>query len=165
MFVLPMSKAACTRIYQLYCNQYFKVFSCLYATIILSESQILQNPLASFSKLSFPFHDCLVTFTFHILQHFIIVLWLNRSGWWHPCSWVSKNDLDIGRWGGVGGCGWGARDARPPSPNSFIFMQFSAKNLQNNRLAHPLWELSPPSGKSWIRHCSRWMTSDNFEQY
>ena len=31
-------------------------------------------------------------------------------------------------------------------PNSFIFMQFSAKNLQNNRLAHPLWELAPPHG-------------------
>ena len=24
-------------------------------------------------------------------------------------------------------------------PNSFISMQFSAKNLQNNRLAHPFW--------------------------
>ena len=45
----------------------------------------------------------------------------------------------------------GSRDA-PPGPNSFIFMQFSAKNLQNNRLAHPLWELAQPSGKSWIRH-------------
>ena len=33
----------------------------------------------------------------------------------------------------------------PQGPNSFIFMQFSAKNLQNNRLAYPLWELvSPP---------------------
>ena len=27
---------------------------------------------------------------------------------------------------------------------SFIFMQFSAKKLQNNRLAHPFWELAPP---------------------
>ena len=32
----------------------------------------------------------------------------------------------------------------PGGPNSFIFMQFSAKN----RLAHPLWELvSPPLRK------------------
>ena len=29
----------------------------------------------------------------------------------------------------------------PHGPNSFIFMQFLAKNLQNNRLAHPLWKL------------------------
>ena len=44
------------------------------------------------------------------------------------------------------------RGARAPptsgGPNSFIFMQFSAKK----RLAHPLWQLVPPSGKSWIRH-------------
>ena len=49
----------------------------------------------------------------------------------------------------------GAQGMRAPfsGPNSFIFMQFSEKNLQN-RLAHPLWELAPPpSGKSWIRHC------------
>ena len=38
-------------------------------------------------------------------------------------------------------------------PNSFIFMQFSAHNLQNNRLAHILWKLVPHSGKSWISHC------------
>ena len=38
----------------------------------------------------------------------------------------------------------GARDARPRVPNSFIFMQFSAKK----RLAHPLLKLAPPSGKS-----------------
>ena len=35
--------------------------------------------------------------------------------------------------------------------HSLIFMQFSAKKLQNNRLAHPLWELAPISGKSLIR--------------
>ena len=49
----------------------------------------------------------------------------------------------------------GAQGMRTPfsGPNSFIFMQFSEKNLQN-RLAHILWELAPPpSGKSWIRHC------------
>ena len=38
---------------------------------------------------------------------------------------------------------------RPRCPNYFIFMQYSAKILQNNRLAHQLWEF-PPSGKSWI---------------
>ena len=32
-------------------------------------------------------------------------------------------------------------------PNSFIFMQFSAKNLQNNGLSHPLSELAPPLSK------------------
>ena len=32
----------------------------------------------------------------------------------------------------------------PRVPNSFILMQFSAKNLQNDRLAHPFWELAPP---------------------
>ena len=48
----------------------------------------------------------------------------------------------------------GVRDACLPwDPNSFIFMQFSEKKLQNNRLAHPLWELASPSRKSWIRHC------------
>ena len=34
-------------------------------------------------------------------------------------------------------------DARPRGPNSFIFMQFSVKNLQNNLnlgMAHPPWE-------------------------
>ena len=29
-------------------------------------------------------------------------------------------------------------------PNSFISMQLSVKNLQNNRLAHPLWDLASP---------------------
>ena len=28
-------------------------------------------------------------------------------------------------------------------PNSFILMQFLAKLLQNNRLAHPPWKLAP----------------------
>ena len=32
----------------------------------------------------------------------------------------------------IGGSKGGARDARPPGPNSFIFMQFSAKKLKNN---------------------------------
>ena len=49
--------------------------------------------------------------------------------------------------GGRQGCG------PHGGPNSFIFMQFLAKK---NRLAHPLWELTPPPPpwKSWIRHCS-----------
>ena len=47
----------------------------------------------------------------------------------------------------------GARDVRLPwGLYSFIFMQFSAKKLQNNRLAHPFWKLAPP-GKPWIHHC------------
>ena len=40
------------------------------------------------------------------------------------------------------------RSPTPGHPNSFIFMQFSAKTIGY----HPLWELAPPSGKSWIRH-------------
>ena len=45
----------------------------------------------------------------------------------------------------------GARDARPAGgPNSFIFMQFSAKNLKNNS-TFGSWRT--PSGKSWIRLC------------
>ena len=36
------------------------------------------------------------------------------------------------------------RAPSPPGPNSFILMQFSAKNMQHVRLAHPLWELVPP---------------------
>ena len=55
----------------------------------------------------------------------------------------------------------------PRSPIFFIFMQFSATNLQNNRLAHPLWEL-PPSGNPGsatvmctIKRCQR----ENFIQF
>ena len=55
----------------------------------------------------------------------------------------------------IGGSMEGTREAQPPppqggrqgltwGPNSFIFMQFSAKKMENNRLAHPLWELAPP---------------------
>ena len=41
------------------------------------------------------------------------------------------------------------RQGRAPrgGPNSFIFTQFSAKDLQNNSLAHPLCELVPPLRK------------------
>ena len=50
--------------------------------------------------------------------------------------------------------GGGAREARSPRPNCFIFIQFSAKNLQNNTLAHTLG-VGAPSEKSWIHHCHR----------
>ena len=45
-------------------------------------------------------------------------------------------------------------------PNSFNFMQFSAKTLQNNRLAHPPFPpgVGTPSGKSWIRHYNKRMS-------
>ena len=48
-----------------------------------------------------------------------------------------------------GSGGGGARDMPPRGPNSFIFMQFSAKDLHINRLGHPPWELAPslPPGK------------------
>ena len=46
----------------------------------------------------------------------------------------------------------GARDA--PDPNSFTFMQFSAKNLQNNP-NFGSWHT--PSGKSWIHHWFGWL--------
>ena len=53
--------------------------------------------------------------------------------------------IDTGRSKEVPGmCPWG--------PNSFIFMQFSTKNLQNIRLVHLLWGVGTPSGKSWICH-------------
>ena len=43
------------------------------------------------------------------------------------------------------GGGKGRQRCVPPwGPNSLFFLQFSAKNLQNNSLAHPLWELAPP---------------------
>ena len=41
-------------------------------------------------------------------------------------------------------------------------MQFSAKKLQNNRVAHSLWDLAPPWGKSWIRHCFNHYTTHTF---
>ena len=38
------------------------------------------------------------------------------------------------------------------SPISFIFMQFSATTMQNNRLTHQTLGLARPSGKSWIHY-------------
>ena len=57
----------------------------------------------------------------------------------------------------IGGSKGGTRDTCPPSPrpqppggqNSFIFMQYSAKNMQNNP---NLGVGTSPSGKSWIHH-------------
>ena len=48
--------------------------------------------------------------------------------------------------------------------NSFIFMQFTAENLQNNKLAHSLWELvspqeTPGSGSEEQNKFSRKFTS------
>ena len=52
--------------------------------------------------------------------------------------------------GGIGGSKGGARDARPPGgPNSFIFIQFSAKI---RKIIAILGVGAPPWGKSWIRH-------------
>ena len=42
----------------------------------------------------------------------------------------------------------GRQEREPRGPNPFIFMQFRQKNLQNNRLAHPLWELVPSQENS-----------------
>ena len=47
------------------------------------------------------------------------------------------------------------RQGRASSGSKFFHIHaVFSKNLQNNRLAHPLWELAPlPPRKSWIRHC------------
>ena len=74
--------------------------------------------------------------------------------WRHIHSLVSKGTIQTKshfHWW-VGG-GWSQGHAPPLSgSNCFVFMQFSAKNLQNNRLAQPLRELVPPSGKFRISH-------------
>ena len=73
-------------------------------------------------------------------------LTLTVMGHLTSCSWTVRTN----QWRILGD----ARDAcLPGGPNSFIFMQFLAKK---NRLAHSLWELAPPSGKSWIGHC-KWV--------
>ena len=48
----------------------------------------------------------------------------------------------------IGGSKEGAPGTCPRGQNFFIFMQFSAKNLQNN----PNLRVGAPS---WIRHCKR----------
>ena len=37
---------------------------------------------------------------------------------------------------------------------------FRHKNCKNNRLAHPLWELAPPSGKTWTRPCHNYCSQN-----
>ena len=52
----------------------------------------------------------------------------------------------------------GGRQGHAPSRSKFFhFYAVLAKNLQNNRSAHPARELAPP-GKSWIRHCKDLLT-------
>ena len=75
----------------------------------------------------------------------------NLVGMYCLCVYEHANCMDTPCIGGSKG--GGGRDARPPPPgrpNSFIFMQVSAKNLQNNP---NLGVGAAPSGKSWIRHC------------
>ena len=45
----------------------------------------------------------------------------------------------------------------------FIFMQFSANTMPNNRLA-PHSGVGAPSGKSWIRHCKSLTTASGTRQ-
>ena len=60
------------------------------------------------------------------------------------CGRISMSEIS-------GGSKGGARDAPPPGgPNSFIFMQFSAKII-GSHTHFGSWR-PPPSGKSWIRH-------------
>ena len=49
-----------------------------------------------------------------------------------------------------GGSKGGARDSHLPRGQ---ILSFSFSLRPKNRLARPLWELAPLSGKSWIRHC------------
>ena len=48
----------------------------------------------------------------------------------------------------------GTRNVCSPCPISFIFMQFLTKFFINNRFLAQTQGLAPPSGKSWIRHCT-----------
>ena len=62
----------------------------------------------------------------------------------HTCENITFPQLRLQTVINISSSRGGARVAHPTSgPNSFFFMQFSAKNLRNNRLAHPLWELAP----------------------
>ena len=51
-----------------------------------------------------------------------------------------------------GSCG-SKRGARKATLGSKFF-HFRAVFGKKKWFAHPLWELAPPSGKSWIRHCN-----------
>ena len=48
---------------------------------------------------------------------------------------------------------WRIQGKAKGEPISFIFIQFLAKNLPNNRLAHPLLELAHPLWEIQNRHC------------
>ena len=70
--------------------------------------------------------------------------------------WIGPNIITTS----IDGSKGGARDA-PPGPNSFIFMQFSAKKMKNNS-TFGSWRT--PLGKTWIRHWNLlhlWMTIYN----
>ena len=71
----------------------------------------------------------------------VVVSNRNQSKWVMINSlWLVINTKALADLGG------GARDACPPplGQNSFIFMQFSLKNLPKIRLAPPPWKLAPP---------------------
>ena len=46
----------------------------------------------------------------------------------------------------IGGSKGGTRDAPPSGSKFFHFHAVFGKQLQNNRLAHPPWELAAPQG-------------------
>ena len=77
----------------------------------------------------------------HLSSKYFIMCNENRSSLFNHQSVVFQNAYITSA--NPRGCH--GRDPLPLwGPNSFIFMQFSGKKLQNNRLAHPLWELARP---------------------
>ena len=82
-------------------------------------------------------------------------LW-NLTNHWSMNWWQRQGHLSHSCLAGpvlascIGGSKGGARDAPPGGPNSFIFMQFSAKIW---KIIAILGVSTPPWGKSWIRHC------------
>ena len=63
----------------------------------------------------------------------------------------------------IGGSKGGARDASPSRSNFFYFHAVLAKILPNrsNRFSLPPRGLTPPSRKSWIRHCSAYYNQNS----
>ena len=87
--------------------------------------------------------------------------WLIRRNFLSCAKYVSVNwccggkstdsvtENDGASIGGSKGSGGGRQGRAPPrDPNSFIFKRFLAKICKITGLAHPLWELAPPSGKN-----------------
>ena len=73
-----------------------------------------------------------------------------------------RNDEKMCWFSSIGGSKGGGRDGRPSGPNSFIFMQFSGTFWPNNRLTTPTLGVgAPSSGKSWIRHCLRFVNGES----